>query len=270
MTVQELYDEIDAIQAIYPGSVTENAPLIYTLTIPDHSKLEIQLAFPVDYPDREPSIVQVVIHDSQRYTDARYIEETVTRVIQATFTTGMVCLFDVIGELENEFQKYQPVLSPEPTTLCPKLEQEQTEPKKKQNPEPHVDPRKGWIVSETISDRGSTFIAFARRATSVDEAKNYLDTLITDKKIARATHNISSWRIKGQNGVQFQDCDDDGETAAGGRLLHLLTMMGAWNVIVVVSRWFGGTHLGPDRFKHVNSAARDAVTQGDFVEKTKK
>lgn len=25
-----------------------------------------------------------------------------------------------------------------------------------------------------------------------------------------------------ENGVTFQDCDDDGETAAGGRLLHLL------------------------------------------------
>lgn len=43
-------------------------------------------------------------------------------------------------------------------------------------------------------------------------------------------------------------------------------MMDAWNVIVVVSRWFGGTHLGPDRFKHINSAARDAVITGKFVE----
>lgn len=29
--------------------------------------------------------------------------------------------------------------------------------------------------------------------------------------------------------------------------------------MVVVSRWFGGTHLGPDRFKHINSSARNAV-----------
>lgn len=40
--------------------------------------------------------------------------------------------------------------------------------------------------------------------------------------------------------------------------------MDVWNVIVVVSRWFGGTHLGPDRFKHINSAARDGIVKGGF------
>lgn len=41
--------------------------------------------------------------------------------------------------------------------------------------------------------------------------------------------------------------------------------MDAWNVIVVVSRWFGGTHIGPDRFKHINSVAREVVIKGNFV-----
>lgn len=35
----------------------------------------------------------------------------------------------------------------------------------------------------------------------------------------------------------MQDCDDDGESAAGGRLLHLLQVADAKNVVVVVSRW---------------------------------
>lgn len=38
-------------------------------------------------------------------------------------------------------------------------------------------------------------------------------------------------------------------------------MMDVWNIVVVVSRWFGGTHIGPDRFKHINSAARESVLQ---------
>lgn len=46
--------------------------------------------------------------------------------------------------------------------------------------------------------------------------------------------------------------------------------MDVWNTIVVVSRWFGGIHLGPDRFKHINSAARDAVIKAGFVNDTKK
>ena len=52
------------------------------------------------------------------------------------------------------------------------------------------------------------------------------------------------------------DCDDDGEDAAGGRLLHLLEMKKANNVCVVVTRWYGGTLLGPDRFKHISNCAR--------------
>lgn len=46
----------------------------------------------------------------------------------------------------------------------------------------------------------------------------------------------------------LQDYDDDGEAAAGGRLLHLLQMTDARNVCVVVSRWYGGILLGPSRF----------------------
>jgi len=48
-------------------------------------------------------------------------------------------------------------------------------------------------------------------------------------------------------------------------VLFYLKMMDVWNVIVVVSRWFGGTHLGPDRFKHINTAAREAIIKGNFI-----
>ena len=53
-----------------------------------------------------------------------------------------------------------------------------------------------------------------------------------------------------------QDYDDDGEDAAGGRLLHLLQILDVKNTVVVVSRWYGGVKLGPARFTHINNAAR--------------
>lgn len=43
-------------------------------------------------------------------------------------------------------------------------------------------------------------------------------------------------------------------------------MMDVWNVMVVVSRWFGGSHIGPDRFKHINSAAREAIVRAGFMD----
>ena len=102
--------------------------------------------------------------------------------------------------------------------------------------------------------------------TSPDQAKLYLrDLLDSDKKVRSATHNITAWRIKGGNGVAFQDCDDDGETAAGGRVLHLMQLMDLWDVMVVVTRWYGGHQLGPKRFSIINTVARDAFVKGDFV-----
>ncbi|KAI0034089.1 impact family protein, partial [Vararia minispora EC-137] len=60
--------------------------------------------------------------------------------------------------------------------------------------------------------------------------------------------------------------DDDGEAAAGNRLAHLLGLLGVNNVLVVVSRYFGGVKLGPSRFKYINQAARDALEIGGFVD----
>ena len=36
-------------------------------------------------------------------------------------------------------------------------------------------------------------------------------------------------------------------------------MMDANNTLVVVTRWYGGVHLGGDRWKHINNAARSAI-----------
>ena len=94
--------------------------------------------------------------------------------------------------------------------------------------------------------------------------------LATDKKVVKATHNITAWRVRGENGVQYQDCDDDGETAAGGRVLHLLELMGVWDAMVVVTRWYGGVQLGPDRFRIINQTARDALVSGGFTQEAQK
>ncbi|ODV78181.1 UPF0029-domain-containing protein [Suhomyces tanzawaensis NRRL Y-17324] len=276
MTVEELHDEISAIEAIYPGQVEGVAPQVYSFTIPPYEALKIQMNFPSTYPEVKPEVLQILSKDPRTFPDERYIEQQVQEVIERIFQPGLVCIFEMISELEEFLERYvrehavieekqttptspqQPVL--EPQAVAKEIPKVQTNSVQKV-----VDPLAGWIQSEPLVDRGSSFIAFVREVHSVEEATQYVDLLTTDRKIVRATHNITSWRIKGQNGVQYQDCDDDGETAAGGRLLHLLTMMDVWNVVVVVSRWFGGTHLGPDRFKHINSVAREAVLKAGIA-----
>jgi putative IMPACT (imprinted ancient) family translation regulator len=50
-----------------------------------------------------------------------------------------------------------------------------------------------------------------------------LQVLYSNKKIANATHNMYAYRISRTGTKSFlQDCEDDGESQAGGRMLHLL------------------------------------------------
>ncbi|KAL6251935.1 hypothetical protein RBB50_002145 [Rhinocladiella similis] len=127
-----------------------------------------------------------------------------------------------------------------------------------------------WVLSEPLTVNKSTFVARACRVTTLSDATDSISHLLsTNKKVAGATHNITAWRIQSKNPstgttTTVQDSDDDGETAAGGRLLHLMQLMNVWDVVVVVTRWYGGVKLGPDRFRLINSVARDALVKGGF------
>eukprot|EP00842_Homolaphlyctis_polyrhiza_P000737 jgi/Hompol1/1664/HPOL_002740-RA len=116
-----------------------------------------------------------------------------------------------------------------------------------------------------LVDRKSIFVAHVATVTTVAQVQLVKQALLSNKRIARATHNIAAYRIVDPNGVVRQDCDDDGETAAGGRLLHLLQLTDACNVYVVVTRWYGGIHLGPARFKHINNIAREILEARGYV-----
>ncbi|KAG8297253.1 hypothetical protein J6590_038857 [Homalodisca vitripennis] len=63
-----------------------------------------------------------------------------------------------------------------------------------------------------------------------------LSTLLENKKFAQATHNIYAYRVlkDGLPGCMVQDCEDDGENAAGSRLLHLLQVVKLIHKMVVV------------------------------------
>ena len=104
----------------------------------------------------------------------------------------------------------------------------------------------GLVHGEPITDRKSTFQAHLCRVSSREQVRAVLAALNTDRKIARATHNMVAYRIlaegSGAGGlaVQINDNDDDGESQAGSNMAHVMEMMGVNNVIVVVSRWYGG------------------------------
>ena len=105
--------------------------------------------------------------------------------------------------------------------------------------------------------------------TSVGQVNWVLATLLKDKRIARATHNMIAYRFVDRTrggGVQVSDNDDDGESSSGAKLASVLELTHCNDVIVVVSRWFGGVLLGPARFKYIASVARALLEETGRIE----
>jgi len=120
--------------------------------------------------------------------------------------------------------------------------------------------------AEPIIDRKSAFVGRACRISDPAQVPAILSFLAADRRVAKAAHPvINAWRCQVGN-VLHQDNDDGGESAAGGRLAHLLQILDVKNVLVIVTRYFGGTLLGADRFKNINQAARDALELGGFIQ----
>ena len=124
-----------------------------------------------------------------------------------------------------------------------------------------------WISSDkTLTDRKSVFQAHVCVVDSEEKVRRAVRKLIDgSSKIQRASHNMFAYRftetLKDGKEILKHDNDDDGEDAAGSRLAHLLEMKKEDGVLVLVSRWYGGVHLGPKRFAHISNVARDLLVE---------
>ena len=90
----------------------------------------------------------------------------------------------------------------------------------------------------------------ARNRAEVDAA---LKDLKREKSYAKATHN--TWAVLFSDGGPLKG--DDGESGAGMVILRMLEREGLEDHLIVVTRWYGGKHLGGVRFRHVQTCVRD-------------
>jgi uncharacterized YigZ family protein len=94
-----------------------------------------------------------------------------------------------------------------------------------------------------IKIEGSIFIATAFPAESEEEAQNSIKKI--SKEFFDATHNCFAFRIKNTDG-ETERCNDAGEPngTAGVPILTAIKSEDLYNVVVVVTRYFGGVKLG--------------------------
>lgn len=270
---EDLDNELQVIQSIYGNDALQGTDIIgvYILLIP-HSHTSLRISFPSNYPESSPEVLGTEkIGDHSRKGNGRHVVDTAREILQKVFTPSSVCLFDLLQELDlalaNEVEDHECISLEKDEEHGPELAARSTP---HMHPELEEEPR--WTLSTLITEKKSTFLARACSVKSPMQVKVFIAHLLdTDKRAAKATHNITAYRIRSPasgaytNELTYQDCDDDGETAAGGRLLHLLQVMDVWNLLVVVSRWYGGVKLGPDRFSIINNVAREAIVEGGWT-----
>ncbi len=107
-------------------------------------------------------------------------------------------------------------------------------------------------LPDVLRDKGSRYAVSGGPVQGRAGAEAFLAELKRTKKFAKATHN--SWAcVFAQEGPVKAD---DGEAGAGAVILKMLEREGLNDHIVVVTRWYGGVHLGGDRFAHVVTCVR--------------
>ena len=93
-----------------------------------------------------------------------------------------------------------------------------------------------------FKDRGSKFISFAFPITNTNDFKEKLAAV--KKEHPKATHHCFAYRI-GFDGTTFRVSDDGEPSGSAGRpILGQIDSKQATNVLIIVTRYFGGTLLG--------------------------
>ena len=114
------------------------------------------------------------------------------------------------------------------------------------------------LYEQVIEDRGSRYSVSIGRVENREDIKSFLKTLKKKKKYQKATHNTWAARVS-HEGAIFETKNDDGETGAGMVILRVMQKENISNTVICVTRWFGGTKLMGDRFKHVQDATKYAI-----------
>lgn len=118
---------------------------------------------------------------------------------------------------------------------------------------------------EVIIDK-SRFIGYAKPVVTEEEAIQFINEIKAKHK--DATHNVPAYIIGDNN--EIQRCSDDGEPSgtAGLPVLEVIRKEELKNVVIVVTRYFGGIKLGAGGLvRAYTKAARIGLEAGKIVTK---
>lgn len=278
-------DELEALAAIYADdwAVEDARNGCYSLTLAANCtkgtakrSLKIVFKLPAGYPAEARPLFELSAPWMEREEKAKLVTE-IEDLCRENSPGGSILymIAEVVQQtlgalLETETEDQVEVVTEEAEQIDEQSENSKSKSQvEDEEEERHSRQQLNISHGDPLVDRRSAFQAHLAAVRSPSDAKAVLAQLQENRKIASATHNMWAYRIEGSTGGPNQslqqDCEDDGETHAGSRLLHLLQIVDARNVMVVVSRWYGGVQLGPDRFKHINNVARQLLLAQNYI-----
>ncbi len=113
--------------------------------------------------------------------------------------------------------------------------------------------------------KGSRFIASAAPVQDMTGMSEFLTKI--KQEFHNATHNVYAWYLEDEDPKEYYN--DDGEPAgsSGPPVLGAIKGLGLSNVVVVVSRYFGGTKLGiPGLIAAYGEVAKEALQAAPIME----
>lgn len=106
-----------------------------------------------------------------------------------------------------------------------------------------------------ITEKRSKFIAHVKPVSSEEDAVAFLNEI--KQEHWNATHNVYAYIIRKNNIMRYSDDGEPGGTA-GLPVLDILKREGLTDIIVVVTRYFGGVLLGTGGLVHAYSKSAKA------------
>ena len=84
-----------------------------------------------------------------------------------------------------------------------------------------------------------------------------------------ASHNSFAYRIDEDDANNpFESCRDDEEKSAGVRMLRILQSHNVKNTVMVVTRWYGGTHVFNKRWEIMKQCVMSVLGKMGLVSET--
>lgn len=125
-------------------------------------------------------------------------------------------------------------------------------------------------TSAKIIEKKSKFIANVFYVESIEEAEQYIKDI--KKEYHDAKHNCFAYAIETPEGGIAVKYNDDGEPqgTAGAPILKLILEKGLLNILVIVTRYFGGILLGTGGLVRAYSGVvEEALRKAQIIEKAR-